>query len=144
MLKKLKNKFQSYRKSKLKITPGEVIRDSIIKSGLQAAYVAGNKTDDVNQIARVAKTAVDGGVALCGGGEASTALGTIVFKALKDMARGDATCTGLCCISGTCESVALLCSTVPIIPSRGRIYVGVKIVSRGCMTYRNLCAGEAC
>lgn len=144
MFKKLKNKFQSYRKSKLKITPGEAVRDSIIESGLQAAYVAGNKTDEVHQIARAAKTAVDGGVALCGGGEASKALGTIVFKATKDIARGDATCTGLCCVSATCESVALLCSTVPIIPFRGRIYVGVKIVSRGCMTYRNLCAGEGC
>ena len=144
MLQKLKNKFGSYRESKLQITPGEAVRDSIIKSGLEAAYAAGNKTDEIHQIGRVAKTAVDGGVALCGGAEASKSLGTIVFKAVKDIARGDATCTGLCCISGTCESAALLCSTVPIIPFRGRIYVGAKIVSRGCMAYRNLCAGEAC
>jgi len=67
-----------------------------------------------------------------------------VFKAGKDIARGDVTCTGLCYVSATCESVALLCSTVLIIPFRGRIYVGVKIVSRGCMTFRNLCAGEGC
>ena len=79
MFKKLKNKFQSYRKSKLKITPGEAVRDSIIESGIQAVYAAGNKTDEVHQIARVAKTAVDGGVALCGGGEASKALGSIAF-----------------------------------------------------------------
>lgn len=144
MFKKLKNKFQSYKKSKLQITPGEAVRDSIIESGIQAAYQAGNKTDDVYQIARTAKNAIDGGIAFCGAGECSKSLGTIVFKAGKDIARGDATCTGLCYISATCESVALLCSTIPIIPYRGRIYLGVKTISRGCMTYRNLCAGDNC
>jgi len=144
MFKKLKSKFRNYRKSKLQITPGESIRDSIIESSIQAAYAAGNSTEKIGEVASTVKDAVDGGVALFGGGEASTSLGKIVFKAGKDVARGDTVCTGLCCVSATCESVAVLCSTVKVIPFRGRIYVGVKILSKGCMTYRNLCAGENC
>lgn len=144
MFKKLKNKFRNSRKSKLQVTPGESIRDSIIQSSIQAAYAAGNSTEKVAETASIVKDAADGGIALFGGGEASTSLGKIMFKAGKDVARGDATCTGLCCVSATCESVAILCSTVKVIPFRGRIYVGVKIISKGCMTYRNLCAGENC
>ena len=144
MFKKLKNKFQNRKKSKLQITPGESIQDSIIKSSFQVAYATGNSPEKVGEVASIVKDVMDGGIALSGGGEASKSLATIVFKAGKDIARGDATCTGLCCVSATCESVAVLCSTIRVIPFRGRIYVGVKIISKGCMTYRNLCAAENC
>ena len=83
-------------------------------------------------------TVVDRGTELVGGSEAATALGKIAFKTTKDVARGDR----LCLVSGTCETVALCCSTIKIIPFRGRIYVGAKILSKGCMTFRNACAGE--
>lgn len=72
------------------------------------------------------------------------ALSRITFKATRDITIGDNICTGLCLISGEYETVALVCSTVKILPFRGRIYVGAKIISQGCMTYRNLCAGEGC
>lgn len=144
MLKKFKKKFQSYKESRLKVTPGEAIRDGMIDSAIKAAYVAGNNTDKIAEFAETTKAAVDGGIALVGGGEASKSLGTILFKAGKDIARKDVTCTSLCCVSAACESVALLCSTTSFIPFSGRVYVGAKIVSQGCMRYRNLCAGEGC
>ena len=144
MLRKLKNKFKSYKESKLNITPGESVRDAMIDSAINAAYIAGNNTDKIVEVAETAKTAVDGGVALIGGGEASKSLGTILFKAGKDIARKDVTCTTLCCVSAACESVALLCSTTSFIPFSGRVYVGAKVISQGCMRYRNLCVGEGC
>jgi hypothetical protein len=81
---------------------------------------------------------------LGGGSEAASALGRIAFKTTKDIARGDVVCTGCCLVSGTCETVALCCSTIKVIPCRGQIYVGAKILSKGCMAFRNACAGEGC
>ena len=148
MLKKIRNKISKRKKSELRVTPGENVRDAIIKAGIKAAeesgYAAGNKTDQLVTIAEKFGTAVDRGSELAGGGESATALGRIAFKTTKDIARGDTVCTGLCLVSGTCETVALCCSTIKFIPFRGRIYVCSKIVSKGCMAYRNACAGEGC
>lgn len=148
MLKNIRNKFRKQKKLELKGTPGENIRDAIIKSGLKAAeqsdYAAGNTTEKLVEIATSVEDGVDFGTQLTGGGESASALGRIVFKATKDFARGDAICTGLCMISGTCETIALGCSTIKIIPFRGRIYICAKIISKGCMSYRNLCAGDGC
>ena len=80
---------------------------------------------------------------MIGGGETANSINRIAFKTTKDIARGDSIYTGLCLISGTCETITFGCSTIKIIPFRGRIYVGAKIVSKGCMSYRNLCAGES-
>lgn len=109
--------------------------------------VASNVKDVADSVTGLAKSigpAVDRGVELTGGGEAGTAFSRIAFKTGKDIARGDKVCTGLCLISGISEGVAFTCSTVKVIPFRGRIYVGAKIISKSCMTYRNLCAGEGC
>lgn len=95
-------------------------------------------------VAADAGNVVDLGTQLGAGSESAVAFGKIAFKTGRDIARGDAVCTGLCAVSGLCETVAIGCSTIKIIPFRDRIYVCVKIVSRGCMTYRNLCAGEGC
>ena len=148
MLKKIKSLFTRGKKSQLKGTPGENIRDGIIKAGIKAAeesgYAAGNPTEKFVEIASNAGNFVDRGTELVGGGDAASALSRIAFKTTKDIARGDTVCTGLCLISGACETIAFGCSTIKMIPFRGRIYVGAKIVSKGCMTYRNLCAGEGC
>ena len=87
---------------------------------------------------------VNRGIELTGGGESTDAFGRIAFKITKDIVSGDAVCTGFCLISGTCEAVAFCCSTVKILPFQGRIYVGAKIIGKGCMAYRNACAGEGC
>ena len=148
MLKKINKQLKKIPKSALKGTPGENIRDAIIKAGLKTAeesgYAAGNTTEKLVDLASKAEKGVDIGTQLVGGGESAGALGRIVFKATKDVARGDSVCTGLCLISGTCETIALGCSMIKILPGRGRIYMYSKIVSKGCMSYRNLCAGDDC
>ena len=148
MLKKFKNHFRKQKISKLKVTPGESVRDAMIKAGIKAVeesgYAAGNTTEKLVNIATQSGQIVDRVTELGGGGEAASALGKIVFKTTKDIARGDVVCTGCCIVSGTCETVALCCSTIKIIPFRGRIYVGAKIISKGCMSFRNVCAGEGC
>ena len=148
MLKYIKNRFPKRKELELKVTPGENVRDAIIKAGIKAAeesgYAAGNTTEKLVDIASRAGNFVDRGTELVGGGETASSLGRIAFKTTKDIARGDSVCTGLCLISCTCETIAFSCSTIKIIPFRGRIYVGAKIVSKGCMSYRNLCAGESC
>lgn len=132
-------------------TAGEAVRDATIKAATEAAYQAGNQTNKIVEIGEkvtdiLAKgsDAIDGGTALVGGTESSRAIANIAFKTTKDMARGDKVCTGLCLVSATCETVALGCSTMKFIPCRGRLYIASKIVSKGCMTWRNACAGEGC
>ena len=153
MLKKTSIKFSQREKSKLRNaetgkTAGEFVRDKMIDAGLEAvkesAYVAGDKTNKILEIAEKAKDAVDGGTALAGGTESASALGRIGYKATKDIARGDKVCTGLCLVSAGCETIALGCSTIKIIPLRGRIYIGAKIISKGCIAFRNACVGEGC
>jgi len=134
--------------NKAEQTIGEKLRDGIIanavKTAEESAYAAGNMTEKVVTLADKAGVTIDRATELGFGTESAGALGRITFKATKDLARGDSVCTGLCLISGTCEAVALCCSTVKIIPCRGKIYVGAKIVSKGCIAFRNACAGEGC
>ncbi len=145
MFKDTKNQFGKRKKVELKNTPGETVRDAILSAGVkvteESAYAAGNSTE---KFIALASNAGDLGTKLIVGGEASNALGRIAYKAAKDVARGDSVCTGLCAVSCACETVALGCSTIKVIPFRGKIYTGAKIISKGCMTYRNLCAGDGC
>ena len=141
-------KISERKKSKLDNTPGEIVRDAIIKAGIktaeEAGYAAGNKTELLIELAQKSGSVVDGGTALVGGSESASAFGRIAFKATRDIARGDKVCTGLCVISGTCEAIAISCSTIKVIPFRGRIYIGAKVISKGCISFRNACAGEGC
>ena len=136
------------KKSYLKLTPGEEIRDMIIQKGIEAAkesgYAAGNTTEKLLKVADKIGNVVDRGSQLVGGSEAAGSLGRVAFKTTTDIARGDTICTGLCAISLVCESLALGCSALKIIPYRGGVYVAAKTVSKGCMSYRNLCAGKGC
>ena len=119
------NRLRKHKKSELKVTPGESVRDGIIKAGLKAAeesgYAAGNPTEKFVEIATRIGKGVDLGTQFTGGTESAGAIGRIAFKVTKDVARGDSICTGLCAVSGTCETIALGCSTIKIIPCRGRI-----------------------
>lgn len=148
MLYKINRKKFARKKSKLGITPGEQLRDALIQIGMktaeESAYVAGNNTDKVIKLSENLGGFADRTTEFVGGTESSAALGKILFKTTKDVARGDSVCTGLCAISATCETVAICCSTVKSIPFRGRIYIGAKMISRGCMSFRNACAGEGC
>ena len=135
-------------KSKLNLTFGEEIRDEVIRRGIKVAeesgYKAGNTTERLVDVAYRFGNVFDRGTELVGGTESARALGQITFKTTKDFVRGDVVCTGLCLVSGTCETIALSCSLIKMIPFRGRVYVCAKVISRGCMAYRNLCAGEGC
>lgn len=148
MFKRIKYAISRRKKPQLKMSIGDDVRDYIIKSGVEsvkdAAYISGNNTERVLKIAEMAKTGLETAGGAIGGVESGGALGKIAYKTTRDIARGDTVCTGLCVISGACETVALCCSTVKIIPYRGQIYIGVKILSRGCMCFRNACAGEGC
>lgn len=148
MLKKIKNEIFKRKKSELNVTPGENVRDIIISVGMKAieesAYTTVNNTDKLIKFSENFGSVVDRGTELVAGTESASALGKIAFKTTKDIARGDSICKGFCIISGTCETIALCCSTVTVIPFRGKIYVCAKIVSRGCMSFRNACAGEGC
>lgn len=129
-------------------TVGETVRDDIIKSAMATAYKAGNNTDKIAAFAvKIGKNVdkvVDGTTTLVGETESSGALAKIVFKMTRDVARGDTVCTGLCIVSAVCETVAMGCSTIKKVPCRGRIYLGCKMVSKACMTWRNACVGEGC
>lgn len=150
MLKNIKNRLRknSRNNSELSDTIGENVRDAIIKAGMKTAeesgYASGNTTEKMVEIASSIGNGVNLGTQLGLGSESASSIGRIAFKTTKDLARGDSVCTGLCLVSGACETIALGCSTFRFIPYRGRIYVCVKIVSKGCMTYRNNCAGEGC
>ena len=153
MLKKTSIEFSQREKFELRNveaekTAGEIVRDKMLEARMKAveesAYIAGNKTHKMLELAETTKDAVDGGTALVGGTESAGALDQIGFKATKDIARGDKICTGLCLISARCETVASGCSTIKIISFKGRIYRGAKIISKGCIAFRNACAGEGC
>ena len=141
-------RFKRNRKSALKSTAGEIVRDSILEIGIKtaqdSAYIAGNNTQRLADVAERVADFVEGATSLAGGTESAGALGKIAFKTTKDLSRGDTVCTGLCVVSGTCESVAVVCSTARFIPYRWRIYGGAKVISKGCMTFRNICAAEGC
>lgn len=111
------------------------------------AEVAANVKDVADKVTGVVKRvepAAERIVEYGFGTESAGALGRVAFKATKDAARDDNVCTGLCLVSGACETVALCCSTIKVISFRGRIYVGAKIISKGCISFRNACAGEGC
>lgn len=115
ILKKTKNKKLKRKNYELKTTPGKDVRDAIIKARLgtvqEFSYVADNNTNNFLNIAESFGHVVDLGTELIGGGESVTALGKIAFKITKDITRGDTICTVLYLLSGTCESIALCCST---------------------------------
>jgi hypothetical protein len=116
-------------------SPGEEIRDKIIAAGIKssenAGYAAGNSMDQFVEVSSEIGKRVDLVTQLTGGTEASGALGRIAFKAGRDIVRGDSACTGLCLVFGACETIALGCSTIKIIPYRGKIYVCTKVINKG-------------
>ncbi len=132
----------------LQITPGERIRDELIKAGIKVAeesgWAAGNTTEKLVQVADKVGSTVDFGAQLTGGSEAARALGRIAYKSKTDIMRGDKLCTGLCLVSATCETICIGCAVIKILPFRENVYLTAKLVSQGCMTFRNLCAGEGC
>ena len=66
---------------------------------------------------------------IIGTSKSEPTLGRITLKVTKNVDQGNTICTGLYIISHTCETVALGCSIIKVIPFRGRIYTGAKVTS---------------
>ena len=115
------------------MTPREV-QQAVLKTGEEASYIAGNKTEAIQTITNGIMDTTKGAVTTHSG----TRVGTSIFKGAKDYARGDVLCTGLCAASGICETAASILVWVPI---RGKI-CALKGVSYCCMRIRDLCAAE--
>ena len=99
-------------------------------------------TSTSNTAERTARNFYNRTTELIAGGEISSSIGRIAFKTTQDLARGNRVCASLCLASITCETIAFGYCAIKILPFRGKVYVGAKIISKGCMTFRNLAAGE--
>ena len=103
-----------------------------------ASYVAGNKTEAIQALTNgVVDTSR--GVFTAHSGQR---LGTSVFKGVKDSARGDILCTGLCAVSGMCETAAGIIVWIPMPTGKVCAMSALKGISYCCMTIRDLCAGD--
>ena len=110
----------------------------------ESIYSVGNNTDNVIQLTEKAGGVIARATELVSGGESVAALSKIAFKITKDVIRSDDVCAELCLISGACQTVALCCSTIKVIPFWSRFYVSTKIISKDYMTFRNAYAVEGC
>ena len=102
-----------------------------------ASYVAGNKTEAIQAITNGIVDTTKGSVTAHSGKR----LGNSVLKDVKDYTKGDVLCTVLCAVSGTCEVIAGVIIWVPV---SGKIVCvsGLKAISYGCMSIRDLCNAE--
>lgn len=118
------------------MTPREV-QQAVLKTGEEASYIAGNKTEAIQTITNGVMDTTKGAVTTHSG----TRVGTSIFKGAKDYARGDVLCTGLCAASGICETAAGIIVWIPI-PGKICAVSTLKGVSYGCMRIRDLCAAD--
>lgn len=116
-------------------SPDEYVRNIMIQEGKKAvekaSYFAGNKTENLNFLIKAATVR-----------ESSRAAGSTVFKASRDMIRGDN--FGLCLVFTACEGLAVVYSTCKFVPYRKTVWLSYKVASQSLVRYRNLCAGEGC
>lgn len=134
----IKNHLNTRKNLKLKGTSNEDAKDAIAE---KSEYKVNNTPDN---LVSLSGAIIDRGTELVVGSESAQALGRIAYKTSRDLSRNDKICSSLCLISCAAETVALACSVISIIPFRGRMYVGAKIISQSCMSFRNLCANEGC
>lgn len=119
------------------MTPREV-QQAVEKTGQAASYVAGNKTEAIQAVTNGAIDSAKGVVTTHSGARTGKSL----FKGVKDYARGDLICTGLCAASGVCETVAGIIVWIPMPTGKICAVSALKGISYGCMTIRDLCAAE--
>jgi hypothetical protein len=119
------------------MTPREV-QEAVEKTGQAASYVAGNKTEALQALTNGVVDTSKGVLTTHSGAR----LGNSIFKGAKDYARGDVLCTGLCTVSGTCETVAAVIVWLPLPTGKICAISAFKGVSYTCMRIRDLCAGD--
>ena len=118
------------------MTPREV-QEIVARTGQEASYIAGNKTEAIQALTTGIIESTKGAVTTHSGAR----VGRSVFKGVKDYLKGDFLCTGLCATSGICETAAGIIIWIPI-PGKICAISTLKGISYGCMTIRDLCAGE--
>jgi hypothetical protein len=118
------------------MTPRQV-QQIVEKTGQEASYIAGNKTEAIQALTNGIIDSTKGAVTTHSGAR----VGASVFKGAKDYARGDVLCTGLCATSGICETAAGIIIWIPI-PGKICAVSTLKGISYGCMRIRDLCAAE--
>jgi hypothetical protein len=119
------------------MTPREV-QQAVAEGGDAASYIAGNTTEGFRAIFGFAADSTKGAITTHSGSR----IGESAFKGAKDYARGDMMCTGLCAISGTCETAAGIIVWIPMPAGKVCAVSALKGISYGCMKVRNLCAAE--
>lgn len=55
------------KKSQLNVTPGETVRNAVIKAGEKRAFAAGNNTDKIIKLVENSGTIIERGTELIGG-----------------------------------------------------------------------------
>ena len=121
-----------------KQSPREVQQqvEAVGNNAAQAA-VAGNQTEAIQAITNGIVDTTKGSVTAHSGKR----VGNSGFKGVKDYAKGDVLCTGLCAVSGTCEVISGVIVWVPV-PGKIACVSALKAVSYGCMTIRDLCNAD--
>ena len=112
----------------------ERMQEKLMTFSSDMSYVAGNATLKALKV----QEKIEEGGRIAAALEASGAAGKTAWGLASDLARQDYVCTGLCSVALCCESVAAISRIAPI-PYRLQVYVGCKMVSKGVMTFRNLC-----
>jgi hypothetical protein len=130
---KMKRQLKRISSTVLKVIPnGDAVRDTILKKGMKtkesAAYFWGNATKAAQDSSKGALTAYSG-----------KRVATTGFKATKDFGRGDPLCGTLCTISACCETASAVIVWFPF-PGKICTLSGLKAISIGCETVRDLCA----
>ena len=118
------------------MTPREV-QEIVEKTGKVASYVASNKTEAVQTLTNGIIDSTKGVITTHSG----TRIGGRVFKDVKDYAKGDILCTGICTTFGICETATGVLIWIPV-PDKICAVFALKGVSYGCMKIRDLCASE--
>ena len=111
-------------------TAAEALLNSTDSQSIALGCAVGNVTNAVIQSSK-AVVSVDSG----------SRVGAGSFKLLKDVSRGDKVCAGLCAVSLLCETTSGVLVWTPI-PYKLQIVAALKGTSRGCLTFRDMCARE--
>lgn len=134
--------------SNLHYNSEQAVHNKIIRVAIEAikqsSVAGGNTTEKAVNLTLKAINLTENIIKLGLSIESSSALARVIYKTTREIVRGNKVCTILCIISGVCETLALCSSIMTFLPYRTQIYIGTKVVSRGCTSFRNLYAGEGC
>jgi|SaaInlV_100m_DNA_5_1039725.scaffolds.fasta_scaffold00078_23 hypothetical protein len=132
---RIKRRIKKFSSTALHVIPnGEAVRETILNEGMKAteaqAFFWGNVTATIQDTGK-GSLAVHSGQRFARSG----------FKSAMDFRRGDPVCGSLCAVSSLCEVVSGIVVWVPF-PRKICTLSGLKAVSIGCETIRDMCAAD--